>query len=184
MYSIGLMTRKVIILVGSGTQASRSLGLGQYLADQLTSKGLETEIIDLLELQLPTFDATTEHDNTYDKKTRNFLEKSRQADGWIWVTPVYHNSYSSLLKTALDWQHWFFDGKILGLASHAGRNPIALNQLLAIARAQHFVTIPTWISTQNSDYDANKRLTDSEIIDRVDNKFVPEFIDFLDKFRS
>jgi azobenzene reductase len=178
------MAKKVIVLVGSGTRASRSLSLGRYIAERLTQAGAEVEIIDLLELQLPTFNATTEHDQTYDDKTRTFLEKSRAADGWVWVTPVYHNSYSSLLKTALDWQHWFFDGKVLGLVSHAGRNPIAMSQLLMIARAQHFVTIPTWISTQNSDYDESKNVISTDIRERIDNRFTPEFISYLDKFAS
>lgn len=172
----------MIILVGSGTRNSRSLRLGEYIAKALHDAGLKTEVIDLVELNLPPFDATIEHDQLYDDKTRNYLEKSKRADGWVWVTPIYHNSYSSLLKTALDWQHWFFDGKVLGLASHAGRNPIAMSQLLPIARAQHFVTIPTWISTQNSDYDENKNLVNEAVRNRIDSRFVPEFVQFIDKF--
>lgn len=176
--------KKVIVLVGSGTRGSRSLSLGNNIADRLRDAGAQAEVIDLVEVNLPPFDAATEHNQTYDAKTREFLDKSRQANGWVWVTPVYHNSYSSLLKTALDWQHWFFDGKVLGLASHAGRNPIAMSQLLMIARAQHFVTIPTWISTQNSDYDDDKNLVNADIRERISGRFVPEFIDFLDKFAS
>lgn len=175
------MGKKVIILVGSGTEKSRSLTLAKTIESALAQRGLEIELVDLLDLNLPTFSAKVEATKTYDAKTQAFLNKSQEADGWVWVTPVYHNSYSSLLKTALDWQHFFFDGKVLGMASHGGQSPAAVDQLLMVARAQHFVDIPTRICTDNSDYDDKKQLTSDNIKQRIEH-FADELSDFLDKF--
>lgn len=118
---------KVIILVGSGTENSRSLNLAHNIAEAIRAIGHEVELIDLLQLKLPPYNVATEATKSYDPKTQEFLDKSEQAAGFVWATPVYHNSYSSILKNALDWQHFYFDGKVLGLASHAGpsRSPAA-----------------------------------------------------------
>lgn len=175
---------KVIVLVGSGTENSRSLHLAQAITDALIGKGLDVEMIDLLKLQLPAYNVTTEANAYYDPKTQEFLDKSKAADGWVWVTPVYHNSYSSILKNALDWQHFYFDHKVLGLASHAGpdRSPQAADHLLMVARAQHFVPVPTRVFTKNDDYDEDKRLTSDEIKQRIAD-FAEEFKTFLEKFK-
>ncbi len=179
------MSKKVIILVGSGTVKSRSLSLAGNISEVLKSKGLEVELIDLLQLQLPAYNVTTEANKSYDPKTQEFLDKSKAADGWVWVTPVYHNSYSSILKNALDWQHFYFDHKVLGVASHAGpsRSPQAGDQLLLVARAQHFVPIPNRVFTENNDYDDDKQLVSQEIKDRIET-FAVEFKTFIGKLAS
>lgn len=176
---------KVIVLVGSGTDNSRSLNLAGTIAEALKGQGLAVEIIDLLKLQLPPYNVKTEANKSYDPKTQDFLDKSKAADGWVWVTPVYHNSFSSILKNALDWQHFYFDHKVLGLASHAGpdRSPAAGDQLLMVARAQHFVPVPIRVFTKNDDYNEHKQLTSQEMKNRIAD-FAKEFKLFLDKFNG
>ncbi len=174
---------KVMILVGSGTENSRSLNLAQNIEKALQRQNIKTELVDLRILQLPQYDATVENTDSYDDKTRNFLKKSKQVDGCVWVTPVYHNSYSSLLKTAIDWQHFSFDGKVLGTASHGGQSPAAVDQLLMVARAQHFVSIPTRVCTHNNDFDDDKRLTNPAIVERIDH-FANEYSDFIKRFSN
>ena len=97
------------------------------------------------------------------------------------MTPVYHNSFSSILKTALDWQHFHLDRKVVGLASHAGRSPQPLDQLLMVARAQHAIPIPTRVSSQNEDFDENKQLTNKEILNRIEG-FSAQMVDFIKRF--
>ena len=172
---------KVLILVGSGTENSRSLNLSHEIEKSLNKQGVNTEMIDLRLLALPQYDATIENTDTYDDKTRRFLDKSKRADGFIWVTPVYHNSYSSILKTALDWQHFKLTNKVVGLASHAGRSPQPLDQLMLVARAQHAVPIPIRVATNNEDFDDNKQLVNQEIFGRIED-FSTKFVDFLNRF--
>lgn len=176
------MAKKVLILVASGTKDSRTLTLGKAIAHKLEEYKADAEILDLFEHVLPPYNVTTEKTDAYDDATRVFLEKSKQADGFVWVTPVYHNSFSSIMKTALDWQHFFMDGKVVGLASHGGdRNTVAVDQLAVIARSQHLLPILTRICTENDDYNDQKRLVDKRIQERIE-RFSKELIDFLTRF--
>lgn len=177
---------KVIILVGSATEKSRSLHLGERIGEALTQRGHDIDLMDLRTLKLPHYDVSIEATKTYDEKTQTFLDKSHAADGFVWVTPVYHNSFSSLLKTALDWQHdFYFDNKVLGVASHAGpdRSPAAADQLLMVARSQHYVHIPTRVFTKNVDYNEQKILVDKDILERIE-RFAVEFDEFLARFHK
>lgn len=175
---------KVLIIVGSGTQESRSLHLGQAIAKALEARGAEVELIDLLTHALPAYNVTTEKTDTYDDKTRAFLNTTKQSDAFVWVTPVYHGSYSSVLKNALDWQHFFLDKKVIGFASNGShRSPVAVDQLMMVARAQHGVILPTRVCTDNPDYDDNKQLHDPDILQRVEN-FSDEMVDFTRRFSN
>lgn len=177
------MNKKVMILVGSGTQESRSLSLASTIAKSLSGRSVDVEVVDLLKLNLPQYDATTEAEKSWDAKTKQFLDESRDADGFVWVTPVYHNSYSSNLKTALDWQHFQLTNKVVGLASHAGRSTQPLDHLMMVARAQHAVVIPERVATNNDDYDTHKQVVDGGILSRIET-FSDQFIEFLTRFHD
>ncbi len=175
---------KVLLLVGSGDVLSHSLGLGQAIAAELTKSGAETELINLSELKLPLFDRTVERADSYDDKTREFLIKSYQADAFVWVTPIYHNSYSSVLKSALDWQHSKFPGKAVGFASNGGnRSPQAVDQLMLIARAQHLVSARVRVCTQEDDYDETKQVSNPAIQKRV-SEFCEELLELTKRIAN
>lgn len=175
---------KVLILVGSADTDSHSLHLGQVIKKELESHGAETELINLIEYRLPLYDRRIERENTYDENTRAFLEKSLSVDAFVWVTPIYHNSFSSTLKNALDWHHSTkFPGRVIGLASNGGnRSPQAVDQLMLVARSQGLVTVPTRVCTDESDYDNRLEITNPAILDRI-KKFSQELADVTQKFK-
>lgn len=159
---------KVLLLVGSGDIKSHSLGLGQAIETQLKTLGAETELINLVEYGLPLYNRSVERAKTYDEKTQSILDKSYEADAFVWVTPVYHNSFSSVLKNVLDWQHTKFPGKVVGLASNGGnRSPQALDQLMLIARAQHLISGRVRVATEEDDYNESLQLTNPDIKTRI-----------------
>ena len=176
---------KVLILVGSADTDSHSLHLGQAIKTELDLLGTETDLINLIEYRLPLYDRRIERENTYDEKTRAFLEKSLSVDAFVWVTPVYHNSYSSMLKNALDWHHSTkFPGRVIGLASNGGnRSPQAVDQLMLVARSQGLVATPTRVCTDEADYDDRLEITNSAILDRI-KKFSKELTDLTKKVRT
>lgn len=158
----------ILLLVGSGDTNSHSLHLAQAIEAKLRESGATTEVVNLLETGLPIYDRAVERDDTYDDVTRNFLSKSEAADAFVWVTPIYHNSFSGILKNALDWQHSKFPNKIVGLASHGGgRSPQAVDHLMHIVRAQHGISVRTRVCTQDSDYDEELNITESMIQKRI-----------------
>ena len=172
---------KTMILVGSADTNSHSLGLGTAIRRELDIRGVETELINLSEYGLPFFSREVERADSYNAKTRTFLNNSHEADAFVWVTPIYHNSFSSVLKNALDWQHTKFPGKVVGLASNVGdRSPQAIDQLMVIARAQHLVNTRTRVATHEGDFNQNKQLTNPGILERVKN-FSEELIDLAER---
>lgn len=174
---------KILILVGSGDVKSHSLGLGYAISDGLNERNVETEIINLIEYNLPLYNRSIERSESYDALTKTFLDKSIAAAGFVWVTPIHHNSFSAILKNALDWQHTKFPDKIVGLASNGGnRSPQAVDQLMLVARAQHLLTARVRVCTDASDYDENLQISNPDIQNRVQD-FCDE-IDYLLKFQN
>lgn len=173
---------KILLLIGSADAQSHSLALGQAIESNLQELGAQTELINLIESGLPLYDRRIEREQTQNDQTKAFLQKSLEADAFVWVTPIYHNSYSSTLKSALDWHHSTkFPGKTVGLASNGGnRSPQAVDQLMLVARSQGLVTIPTRVCTDEADYNEQLKVTDSGIVDRI-TRFSKELIDFANK---
>lgn len=175
---------KTLVIVGSGDLVSHSLGLGQAIESTLRNKGVDVELINLHELHLPLYDRKIELDKAWQGVTKEFIDKSYAADSFVWITPIYHNSFSSVLKNALDWQHSQFPGKVVGLASNGGnRSPQAVDQMMLIARAQHLVTTTSRVCTQEDDYDDNKLLNNANILNRVE-KFCSELIELTNQISS
>lgn len=177
---------KILLLVGSGDSNSHSLHLGQAIETKLKELGAKTELINLVEYGLPLYDRSIERQNAQDEKTRSFLDKSLEMDAFVWVTPIYHNSYSSTLKNALDWHHSTkFPGKVVGLASNGGnRSPQACDQLTLVARSQYMLTIPTRVCTdEDVDYDDDLNIKEPSILSRID-KFAEELVELTSKVSS
>ena len=174
-----------MILVGSADADSHSLHLARAIEDKLRSLGAQTEVINLVEYGLPLYDRSIEREGAYDEKTKAFLDMGLAFDGYVWVTPIYHNSYSAMLKNALDWHHTTkFPGKVLGLASNGGnRSPQALDQLMMPARSMGFVTVPTRVCTDASDYDDQLELTNAEIQERI-TRFRNELVSYIHKYKT
>lgn len=175
---------KTLILVGSGDSKSHSLSLANEIKKQLLDSGNEAELINLVDYGLPLYNRSVERNDDYDQITRDFLLLSNKVDAFVWVTPIHHNSFSAILKNALDWQHTKFPGKVVGLASNGGnRSPQAVDQLMSVARAQHIITTRIRVCTDSSDYDEHLQLVDESILFRVKD-FVDELVEVTSKFKA
>lgn len=175
---------RVTILVGSSDRQSHSLGLGKAIQSNLESKGTDVTFLNLIETDIPLYDRALERSGEYPAAVRDFLELSEQTDAFVWVTPIYHNSYSALLKNALDWQHKMkFHGKVLGLASNGGdRSPQAVDQLMVVARSQGYVTVPKRVCTTESDYSDELTVVEGSILQRIDD-FAEQLVDLSSRLR-
>lgn len=176
-----MLEMNILLLIGSGDTDSHSLHLGQTIKEVLEQKGATTELINLAESGLPMYNRAVERDDSYDDITRDFLAKSEAADAYVWVTPIYHNSFSGILKNALDWQHSKFPNKIVGLASHGGhRSPQAVDHLMHIVRAQHGIAARTRVCTEDGDYNESLAIIEATIIERI-NSLADEVITLVQK---
>lgn len=100
----------VVALCGSLRDGSYTrVGLKRAL-EEVTLLGASTDLIDLRELELPVFDADV--DDAGD--AAELKARIDRADAVLLGTPVYHGSYSGVLKNALDYTGFDeFDGTIV-----------------------------------------------------------------------
>jgi NAD(P)H-dependent FMN reductase len=157
----------VVALAGSLRDASYTrLALDVALAEA-EEMGADTDCIDLRDLDLSVFDA-----NARDAGDALALkERVRAADSVLLGTPSYHGSYSSVLKTALDYCGFDeFEHTTVGLLSvSGGAFPITpLDHLRSVARALNAWVIPHQAAVPRvSDKFENRELVDESSLDRV-----------------
>jgi NAD(P)H-dependent FMN reductase len=130
------------------------VGIAGSLRDESTSRvateralaaaeqaGASTELLDLRTYDLPVFDADDREVGDAPELTR----RVREADAVVLATPMYHGSYSSVLKTALDYCGFDeFEDKTVGLLAVSGGGfPItALDHLRSVCRALDAWVLP------------------------------------------
>jgi FMN reductase len=105
----------------------------------------ETRLIDLRDYDLP-FATGEEVAGKAAASVLRLRAEVKVADGLILATPEYHNSFSGVLKNALDLMGFDeIEGKMIGLIGVAGGSLgafDALNELRNIGRALHAWVIP------------------------------------------
>jgi azobenzene reductase len=147
----------VLLLGGSLARPSHTSALLARLERELASRGAAVCRWDLAERPLPFADPAYHHrpQEHPSPAVRQLAAAASAADALVLGSPLYHNSYSALLKNALDLLSTTeAAGKPVGLVSHAGRLPStqALDHLRLVARGLHGVAIPTQVATIDADY--------------------------------
>lgn len=134
--------------------------------------GAQTRLIDLGEYDLAFCDGARDR-QAYPEGVRRLQEKVREAQGIILGTPVYHGSFSGVLKNALDLMGFReFEGKMIGLVGVAGGRAGALNaldSLRAVGRVLHAWVIPEQVSIPEAwrAFDGAGNLKDQELEQRL-----------------
>jgi FMN reductase len=148
----GNTTEPTILIVG----ICGSLRNGSYtrLALQAALRGAEdvgaqTKLIELGEYDLAFCDGRRDV-TTYPKDVARLRQEMQAAQGIILGTPVYHGSYSGVLKNALDLMGFReVEGKMIGLVGVSGGRTGAANalgSLRTIGRTLHAWVIPQEVS--------------------------------------
>jgi len=152
----------VVAICGSLRDASHTrTGLAHAL-DAAAGRGASTELLDLREWDLPIYDADADDAG----EAPALRERVRAADSILLGTPMYHGSYSSPLKTAIDYCGFDeFEKKTVGLLGVAGGSfPItALEHLRSVCRALDAWVIPHQAAIPR----ASSEIEDGEIVDET-----------------
>ena len=165
----------VLILGGSARENSFTWALLSEFEASLTRLGATTVVWDPRDRPLPTADPAF-HANPIEHPSelvRQFVGAADACDAFVLGSPVYHNSFSGLLKNALDLLAIKqFEHKPVGLASHGGRwSTQALDQLRVVVRGLSAVATPTQVSSAAPDYEVAgglPRVVSEELRLRVD----------------
>lgn len=95
---------KIGIVSSSTRLGQHSIKVAKGLADLLSIKrGVIPILIDLSEINLPVFDAPLLNHPNPPAELVKLGECFRAADGFIFVSPEYHGSYTAALKNAVDY---------------------------------------------------------------------------------
>lgn len=160
--------KHIVALCGSQRNGSYTrLALERTLATA-EAHGATTDLVDVGTLELPVFDP--DHTDAGDAET--LRERVRAADGVVLGTPMYHGSYSSPLKTALDYCGFDeFEETTVGLlvVSGGGFPTPALEHLRSVVRALDAWVLPHQVAIPNS-HSAfeDGSLTDEALVERIE----------------
>ena len=163
------------VILGTARMGRMSLHAAQLVTAELGKRaGVETELIDIAQLPLPTNDAGEAI------KDAGFSAKMNRADALVIVAPEYNHGYSGLLKHVLDSCLKEYIHKAVGIAG-VSAGPFGgarvIQNLLPVMRELGLVTI-FWdvnFSSVQKVFDQNGKLLDESFIRRID-KFLKELI--------
>jgi NAD(P)H-dependent FMN reductase len=98
-------TINVAVICGSPREVSYTRGLGRCIVGALEAQGAAVELLDLRHHALPPLDPRLrrEREAHPDPAVGRLFSMASAADGFVLASPVYHNSYSGVLKNALDY---------------------------------------------------------------------------------
>lgn len=100
------MSLKIAIIIGSTRPGRSADKITKWYMDQVRdTKGMEFELIDLKEVNLPFLDepvpaSMNSYQNEHTKKWSNLISGF---DGYIWITSEYNHAPPAPLKNAIDY---------------------------------------------------------------------------------
>jgi NAD(P)H-dependent FMN reductase len=173
-----------MLICGSTRRPSYTKTLTESVERILTQYGATTILWDLGEQPLPIADPRYHHDPAQhpDEVVRSLVVAASCSDGFVLSSPVYHNSFSGVLKNALD--HLAISQlhyKPVGLISHGGnRSTQAVDHLRIVVRGLLGLATPTQVCTAYGDFrdmGEGYELVSNEILQRVE-RFALELVIF------
>ena len=163
------------VILGTTRQGRMSFHAARLMFQELSKQsGVETELIDIATLPLPTGDAGQAI------KDPTYAAKIDRADGLVIVSPEYNHGYSGLLKHVLDSCLKEYVHKAVGIAG-VSAGPFGgargIQDLLPVMRELGLVTIFWDVNFTNVQqlFDTQGNLLDKSFYGRID-KFLKELI--------
>jgi NAD(P)H-dependent FMN reductase len=168
---------RALVLSGSISPRSRTRAVALAACDTLRARSVDCEMWDLRERPLPIADPEYHQDPALhpDPDVRRFVAAADEADGFVVVSPVYHNSFSGVLKNSLDSLTIpQFQYKPVGLAAFGGSMAAVqvCDQLRTVIRGLYGIALPVQVVVTPADvaHDESGRpsLTNQAVLDRFE----------------
>src|SRR5207253_6988707 len=163
------------VILGTARMGRMSLHAARLVTGELGKcAGVETDLIDIAKLPLPTNDAGEAI------KHADFSARMSKADALVVVSPEYNHGYSGLLKHALDMNLKEYIHKAVGICG-VSAGPFGgarvIENLLPVMRELGLVTIFEDVNFGNVGklFDEHGNLLDQDYVRRAD-KFLDELI--------
>lgn len=163
------------VILGTTRQGRASENVARFVTEEIRKReGVETELIDIRDLQLPTNDAGEAI------KDAQFSATIARADALLVVAPEYNHGYPGMLKHVLDTNLKEYIHKavgVCGVSAGGFGGTRVIENLLPVLRELGLVTI-FWdgnFSSAHKLFDASGTLLEQSYIKRID-KFLKELI--------
>jgi len=106
------------IIAGSTRRDRQSIKVARFVLAKLQQRrGVETELLDLLELNSPIMEERLHRRDDPPPGLREYAQKIARANSLIIVTPEYNNGYPGVLKNALDYLLPEYERKPIGIVT-------------------------------------------------------------------
>ncbi|WP_442602831.1 NADPH-dependent FMN reductase [Paenibacillus sp. KN14-4R] len=182
---------RILLISGSMANPAHTTTLIQYIANQLEKRDCSITIWNLQEKPLPFLDPKFHHNPAEhpDPTVQEFVQIASKADAFVIGTPNYHNSYSGVVKNALDILNFDqFKNKPVGLVANGGgiRSTQPVDHLRIVIRGLLGIAIPVQVVTCNNDFvseNGGYQLSDETIKSRV-TMFADQLVDFTERFKN
>ncbi|MCA9370151.1 MAG: NAD(P)H-dependent oxidoreductase [Pseudomonadales bacterium] len=123
--------KHIVILTGSARPNTAGKPLTELAQTMLEEQGVEVEVIDVAQLNLPFFNATmppsAEGYEIPHDSVKAWSKKVQAADGVVLMMPEYNHAMSAVQKNALDWLYSEWRDKPLAIIAYgfsAGKNSL------------------------------------------------------------
>lgn len=163
------------VILGTPRKSRASENVAKFVIGEVSKhEGVETELIDILDLRIPINDAGEA------LKQAGFSATVARADALVLVVPEYNHGYPGLLKHVLDTNLKEYIHKAVGVCGVSAGNfggTRMIENLLPVLRELGLVTI-FWdgnFSSAQTLFAADGQLLDQSYIKRID-KFLLELI--------
>ena len=176
-----------MLIAGTIHRPSYTQAAIHFIGQALQGKSAEICEWDLVRMPLPIadpeYDGIPEHHP--DANVREFARAAKKADAFVLASPVYHNSYTGVLKNALDsLGDDQFAGKPVGLVGHKGIQPV--DHLRIVVRSLGAYAITRQVVTRKDEFikTADGYVLDNETLTHRINVFCDELLDWVQRFRG
>jgi len=170
---------KVSIIVGSASLTSKTVVLAKHIQKHLQDKGLTIEFFNQASEPLPLLTDDIFKNPVSD--VTDFIDTVDDSAGIILASPIYHNSFTGILKNALDYLNSQSYKPVGMLSTDSGpRSTQAVDALLPVVRSLHMTPIPTRVCATSNDFDESLQIINPKIQDRVE-LFCDELIWYMEK---
>jgi NAD(P)H-dependent FMN reductase len=163
------------VILGTVRQSRASENVAKFVFGEVRKReGVETELIDIRDLNLSNIDAGEA------VKNAQFSETVMRADGLILVVPEYNHGYPGLLKHVLDSNLKEYIHKavgVCGVSAGGFGGTRVIENLLPVLRELGLVTI-FWdgnFSGAQKLFDSDGKILDDSYVRRID-KFLGELV--------
>lgn len=106
---------------------NENMKLARKVQTQLSEQGKESEIINLVELNLPMYDSYKEQNDGIPNTIDSLIKKMQESEGYVFISPEYNFSLPPVLVNFVAWIsrvgddfRELFSMKKVQLATHSG----------------------------------------------------------------